>query len=239
MTITNTARISNVALCDMTLQRAMQRTPGLPGLVVFYGPSGYGKSMAASYAANRYQSCFVQVKSTWTRKALLEAIAKELGISTTHTLSGLMERVCEELMLSGRSLIIDEADYLADKNRIFMVMDLYEGSQAPIMLIGEERLPQKLAVYEKIHNRILEWAPAQPCSLNDVHVLAGFCAPGVNIDAALLQNLHTATKGVTRRISTSLDAIRNFARNQGTDTVTVDNYDQPFFTGQAPRGRSV
>lgn len=239
MTINNTAGISNVALCDMTLQRAMNRTPGLPGLVVFYGPSGYGKSMAASFAANRHQSYFVQCKSTWTRKAFLEAIAKDMGIPRAQTLSALMEEICEELMLSGRSLIIDEADYLADKNRIFMVMDLYEGSQAPIMLIGEERLPQKLSGYEKIHNRILEWAPAQPCNLSDVHVLARFCAPGVSIDDALLERLHTATKGVTRRISTSLDAIRNFARNQGIDTVTVDNYDKPFFTGQAPRGRAA
>lgn len=239
MTINTIAGITNVALCNMALTRAIKRTHSLPGIVVYYGPSGYGKSIAATYAANLHRAYFVQCKSTWTRKAFLQAIAKDMGLQTSGTLSELTDRVCEELMLSGRPLIIDEADHLADKNRIFMVMDLYEGSQAPIMLIGEERLPQKLAAYEKIHNRILEWAPAQPCEISDVRELARIYAPKITIDETLLENLHAATKGVTRRICVNLDAIRIFARNNGTDTVTVDNYDQPFFTGQAPRGRAA
>ncbi|PHS66341.1 MAG: DNA transposition protein [Thalassobium sp.] len=239
MTINSIAGITNVALCNMTLERAMNRAHSLPGIVVFHGPSGYGKSFAASYAANRHRAYFVQCKSTWTRKAFLQAIAKDMGLSPAGTLSELTDQVCEELMLSGRPLIIDEADYLADKNRIFMVMDLYEGSQAPIMLIGEERLPQKLKAYEKIDNRILEWAPAQPCKPHDVRELAKIYARGINIDDALLENLHAATNGVTRRICVNLDSIENFARNEGTDTVTLANYDRPFFTGQAPRGRAA
>lgn len=239
MTINSIAGITNVALCNMALTRAMNRAHSLPGIVVFHGPSGYGKSIAATYAANLHRAYFVQCKSTWTRKAFLQAIAKDMGLPPASSLSDLTDQVCEELMLSGRPLIIDEADHLADKNRIFMVMDLYEGSQAPIMLIGEERLPQKLAAYEKIHNRILEWAPAQPCEISDVHELARIYAPKINIDETLLENLHAATKGVTRRICVNLDAIANFARNQGTDTVSVATYDQPFFTGQAPRGRAA
>lgn len=239
MTTKTAAGITNVAICRMAMERAMSRTYGLPGIVVFYGPSGYGKSMAASNITATLDAYFVQCKSTWTKKGFLQAIAKDMGLQTTGSIGDLTDLVCEELMLSGRPLIIDEADYLADKNRIFMVMDLYEGSQAPIMLIGEERLPQKLSVYEKIHNRILEWAPAQPCDMEDVAALARLCAPKISIDTALLENLHAATKGVARRICVCLEDIRHFARNQGIDTVTVENYHRPFFTGQAPRGRAA
>lgn len=239
MTINSIAGITNVALCNTTLQRAMNRAYSLPGIVVFHGKSGLGKSFAASYVANRHNAYFVQCKSTWTRKAFLQAIAKDMGILIKGTVAELMDAICEELMLSARPLIIDEADHLADKDRIFMVMDLYEGSQAPIMLIGEERLPQKLSTYEKIHNRILEWAPAQPCEITDVEQLASIYAPGINIDPQLLENLHSATKGVTRRICVNLDTIAAFAKNEGTDTVTVANYDRPFFTGQAPKGRAA
>lgn len=239
MTQTNIAGITNVALCNQTLVRAMERAHGLPGIVVFYGYSGLGKSFSASYAANRHRAFYVQCKSTWTRKAFLEAIAKDMGLHPAKTIAGLTEQVSEELMLSDRPLIIDEADHLADKNKIFMVMDLYEGSQAPILLIGEEKLPAKLAHFEKIHNRILEWTGAQPCEMHDVIELARIYAPGITIEETLLQNLHSAAKGVTRRICVTLDGIRQFARNQGTDTVTLANYDQPMFTGQAPRGRGA
>ena len=233
------AGITNVALCNQTLERAIQRANGLPGLVVFHGHSGLGKSFAASHAANRHNAYFVQCRSTWTRKAFLQAIAKDMGLPPATTLSDLTDQICEELMLSGRPLIIDEADHLADNNRIFMVMDLYEGSQAAIMLIGEERLPQKLSTYEKIHNRILEWAPAQRCEMHDVLELAKIYARGIQIEQQLLENLHHATQGITRRICVNLDAIRQFARNEGTDTVTLATYDKPFFTGQAPRGRAA
>ncbi|MAK90431.1 MAG: DNA transposition protein [Oleibacter sp.] len=239
MTNHSIAGTTNVALCVQTLDRAMNRSYSLPGLVVFYGRSGLGKSIAAAYAANRFDAYFIQCKSTWTRKAFLEAIAHDMSLEPAKTISGLMDQVCEELAASGRPLIIDEADHLADKNRVLMIMDLYEGSNAPIMLIGEERLPQKLAYYEKIHNRILEWAPAQPCDLADVTELAGIYAPGVNIDPQLLENLHTATQGVTRRVVVNLDSIRNFAGSEGTDTVTMANYKAPFFTGKAPKGRAA
>lgn len=239
MTINSIAGITNVALCDATLQRAINRAHGLPGIVVFHGHSGLGKSFAASYAANRHGAYYVQCKSTWTRKSFLQAIAKDMGLQPANTLSDLSDQVCEELMLSSKPLIIDEADHLADKNRVFMIMDLFEGSQAAIMLIGEERLPSKLSVYEKIHNRILEWAPAQPCEMHDLSELAKIYAPGVEIEDKLLANLHKATKGVTRRICVNLDAIANFAKNTGVEHVTTDNYTTPFFVGQAPRGRAA
>ena len=238
MSINSIAGITNVALCNQSLERAIQRAHSLPGIVVFHGHSGLGKSFAASYTANRHHAYYVQCKSTWTRKAFLEAILKDMGIAPAKNLADMTDQICEELMLSERPLIIDEADYLADKSRIMMVMDIYEGSQAAIMLIGEERLPAKLSSYEKIHNRILNWVPAQPCEDHDVEQLAKIYAPGVSIEVQLLENLHAATKGVTRRICVNLDAIANFARDEGIDTVTIANYTTPFFTGQAPRGRS-
>lgn len=239
MSINSIAGITNVALCNSSLERAIQRAHSLPGIVVFHGHSGLGKSFAASFTANRHNAFYVQCQSTMSRKAFLEAILKDMGITAAKNLADMTVQVCEELMLSGRPLIIDEADYLTEKSKIMMVMDIYEGSQAAIMLIGEEKLPAKLSTYEKIHNRILNWVPAQPCASHDVDELAKIYAPNVSIDPLLLENLHTATKGVTRRICVNLDTIANFARDEGIDTVTIANYTTPFFTGQAPRGRAA
>lgn len=239
MSINGIAGITNVALCNQALTRAIQRASSLPGLVVFHGRSGLGKSVAATYAANRHEAYYVQCKSTWTRKAFLSAILKDMGISPARNLADMTDQICEELMASDKPLIIDEADYLADKNLVMMAMDIYEGSDAAIMLIGEERLPQKLQRYEKIHNRILTWVPAQECTLTDVEQLAHIYAPGVEIEPTLLENLHNATKGTTRRVCVTLDNIRNWAADNGTDRVTAATYDEPFFTQQAPKGRAA
>lgn len=239
MSINGIAGITNVALCNQALSRAISRSNSLPGLVVFHGRSGLGKTFAATYAANQHHAYYIQCKSTWTRKAFLQAILKDMGIAPAKNLAEMTDQICEELMASGLPLIIDEADYLADKNLIMMAMDIYEGSQAAIMLIGEERLPAKLSRYEKIHNRILNWVAAQECSLTDVEQLAMIYARNVEIEPQLLTNLHNATKGTTRRICVSLDNIRNWAADNGTGSVTVATYNEPFFTQQAPKGRAA
>lgn len=237
--MTNIAGITNVALANQAMMQLQDRSPSLPGLGVLHGPSGYGKSFAASYVANAHRAYYIQCKSTWTRRAFLEAILKEMGIDPAKNLASMTEQACEELMLSNRPLIIDEADWLADsKSHVMMAMDLYEGSQATILLIGEERLPAKLSHYEKIHNRILKWVPAQPCQMSDVIQLAAIYARDIDIDEQLLINVLEATKGVTRRICVNLEDIRNWAADNGANAATVATYNNPLFTGQAPRGRS-
>ena len=156
------APLKNVALCMSALEKAIGRKEHLPGIVDFHGPSGFGKSFAACYAMIQYKAIYVVVKSTWTRKALLIAIAKELGCEPGKTLYDLTEQVSERLALSKRPVIIDEMDHVADKGYVEVIRDIYEGSGAPILLIGEEGLPGKLRKWERFHGRLLDWVPARP-----------------------------------------------------------------------------
>ncbi|MDO6806193.1 hypothetical protein Q4595_27290, partial [Wenyingzhuangia sp. 1_MG-2023] len=71
--MSNIAGINNVALTNQAMMHLQDRSPSLPGLGVLHGPSGYGKSFAASYAANAHRAFYIQCKSTWTRKKFLEA----------------------------------------------------------------------------------------------------------------------------------------------------------------------
>jgi len=60
------APLANITLADRAITRAMERAEHLPGMVEFHGPSGWGKSIAANYVANRYRAYYVQAKSVWT-----------------------------------------------------------------------------------------------------------------------------------------------------------------------------
>ncbi len=221
------------------LTRAMERSAHLPGLVTFYGPSGWGKSTAAGYVANRYRAYYVEAKSAWTRKALLLAICREMGIEPAKTIYDLTDQVSEQLALSGRPLIVDEMDHIVEKNAVEVIRDLYEGSNAAILLIGEERLPNKLKAWERFHGRMLDWVAAQPASLEDAEQLARLYCPGLAIADDLLGHIHNLSEGSARRICINVDKVREAAAKEGWEEVDITRWgDRELFTG-TPRPRRI
>jgi hypothetical protein len=233
------AGITNVGICVSTLGRIVNRSAHLPGMAVFAGPSGYGKSIAAAYAANQSQAYYLECRSTWTRKDFLVALGREMRQDPLRTTSQMLDRVAEELILSRRPLIIDEFDYVVEKTYVNIVRDLYEMSQAPILLIGEEKMPQKLKRWERFDGRILEIAQAQPVSMNDAKQLAAIYLRGVNIAEDLLAAVHAASKGSARRVSVNLDNIREHCVTRAIDHIALADWKNGFFTGDAPRRGGV
>ncbi len=231
------APLGNVILFSELMDRVMNRSLGLPGLATFHGFSGLGKTRAAISAANIYRAYYVQVKSLWTRKDLLEAILEQMGIKPAGTSSKMLKQIAEQLVLSHRPLILDEADYLCTPAMIEVVRDIYESSDAPVILIGEEGLPTKLKKWERVHNRMLDWVAAQPASLEDVQALAKLYAKGVTVKPDLLTALHEASGGSTRRVCVNLDRVREAAQTADRTTIDFAGWRElggDFFTGAAP-----
>lgn len=233
------AKIHNLDLVRTAAERLAGRVSGLPGMAVMFAPSGYGKTTAALAIANENRSYFVQVRSAWSRKTLLEKIILEMGGKPFGTTPQMLDQVCEQLATSGRMLMIDEFDYCAKSDgMIDLVRDIYEGSQSTILMIGEELLPQKLKKpkHERFHSRVLTWIPAQPVSLQDAAALAPIYCPGVHVAEDLLAHLVKMSSGSVRRVSVNLANIYDQAALEGWDLVTRSNWgDRPIYTGDAPR----
>lgn len=234
-----TAQLRNVIALLTGVERAENRPAHLPGLVCFYGPSGWGKSYAAAYVANVKNAYYVELKSTWTVKYLLQAICREMSISYSNsdTLAVLGEMVTEQLILSGRALIIDEFDYLVDRNKVDVVRDLFEGSAAPVILIGEEQLPNKLKRWERTHGRILDFIPAQPASFEDAQALRDLYCKKVKIADDLLEEVCKSARGSVRRICVNLERIQQTAITMAMREIGLSDWNEPFFTGDAPLRR--
>lgn len=231
------AQIHNLSLVRTAAERLNSRTAGLPGMAALYGPAGYGKTTAALAIANENRAYFVQMRSAWGRKALLEKILLEMGAKPHGTIPQMLDQVCEQLATSGRMLMIDEFDYCVRTDGLIeLVRDIYEGSQATLLLLGEEMLPQKLKKWERFHSRILSWIPAQPVSLNDAAALAPIYCPGVHIATDLLEHLVKLSGGSVRRVSVNLSAVYEAAAVEGWDAVTRSQWgDRQIYTGEAPR----
>ena len=210
------ANIRNISQCYDAVTRTMQRNPKLPGLAGFYGPSGFGKSSAASFVANKTGAYYVQCKSTYTKKSFLQAVLREMSIPQLGTINDMMEYAASELAKSGKPLIVDEFDHLVKGEKVEVVRDLYEASQGTILVIGEEMLPRKLERWERFHGRILNWAAALPSDVNDAKLLQTIYASNLEIDEDVLIHLVTQVKGSTRRIASNLEMLSELAMESGT-----------------------
>lgn len=234
------APLANVGLTVSALQGAMTRPAHLPGIVVLYGPSGLGKSTAAAVAAMQLQAYYVQAKSSWTRKAVYQSILKVMGIVPAKTIYEMEDQVAAQLAASGRPLIVDECDHLVAKSSIEIVRDIYEASGAAILLIGEEHLPAGLARWERIHNRVLEWVPAQYATMTDARALRDLYCDRVAVEDDLLTKIHEVSKGVARRICVNLERAQQAALGLGKKSMSLAEWGKrSFYTGEAPvRGRA-
>lgn len=236
-----TAATVNVAKCLRAMERARSRPGHLPGLVGFYGPSGYGKSIAAAYAATQFRAYYLECRDAWSKKAFLTKLLEEMKVRPAKTVAEMCDQAAQQLALSGRPLIIDEVDKPIDHHYIEIIRDLHEGAGgAPILLIGEENLEIKLRPYERFHNRILEWVAAEPASMDDAAKLCALYCPGVPLAADLLARIHEVSRGVTRRICVNLSRVAEFAAIEppaaGRAITLADWGTRELYTGVAQRG---
>ncbi|RJF70902.1 AAA family ATPase [Rhodopseudomonas palustris] len=235
--------IKNVAAFMAMTMKVVHRAPHLPGFGVCHAPSGYGKTWASIFAQNKTNAIRVEVGDSWTRRTLLAKILGEFGESCTkrETVSELADRAINALGEDPRRpLLVDEADRLVDRGLIEILRELQESSGAPVILIGEEKLPAKLLTVERVHNRVLDWFPAQPCDLDDTRELAKAFAPKLKIADDLLDAIRVQSGGRARRIVTNLEEAKDIARNTNLSTIDLSAWGaHRFHTGEPPQTRHV
>lgn len=207
--------------------------PGHPRFGILYGPSGYGKSVAMAFTAQRTEAIYIEAKSIWTVRSLLEAISLELGLSVlARSAPRLLQQIIDELNREPRGLIVDETDYLVKKAMVDVLRDIHDATQIPILLVGEESLPAKLKAWDRFDNRILVATPAQPATLADALKLRDHYCPRVAIADDLVAAVVKACGGVTRRIVTNLTRVERTAVDEVASSVDLAWWgDRRFSTG--------
>lgn len=235
--MSQTAQIHNLDLVRTAVERLVGRANGLPGFAVLYGPAGYAKTTSLVAAANSTRAYYVQMRSAWGRKTLLEKILIEMGMRQAGTVPQMLDAICAQLAASRRPLMIDEFDHCTRSDALVeLVRDIYEGSQSPIIIAGEDLLPQKLKRWERFHSRVLSWVSAQPVSLADARLLAPIYARDVTAADDLLDHLVKLSGGSVRRVSVNLSVIAERAAVEGWERVDLSLWgDTPLYTGEAPR----
>lgn len=231
------AKIHNLTLVATAVEQLNGRAMGLPGFAVIYGPAGWAKSTSLQSAALAKQGYYIQMRSAWSRKAVLEKILTEMSIKPSSTIPKMLDQVCTQLAASKRPLMVDEFDHcVKTDSMVELFRDIYEGSQSTIVLAGEELLPQKLERWERFHSRVLSWIPAQPVTLADAKLLAPVYCKHTEVKDDLLQHLVDSARGSVRRVCVNLANIDGAASLNGWRKVGLTEFDASrIFTGEAPR----
>lgn len=235
------APLRNMTILYEAVEKSRNRSLHLPGMVTFSGHSGWGKSTAAGWVAAQMGAYHVEMRSVWAKKPFLSAVLKTMGITPTRTVADMMDQVSEELAASQRPLIIDEFDYAVQKDGMTdMIRDIYEQSNATIVLIGEENLPHKLKKWERFDGRIVSWAQALPADLDDARELNEHYSPKVEIADDLLADLVNQSHGSVRRIVVNIDRITDFARMEGLKTISKKEWgSRQLYTAVPPKTRGL
>jgi hypothetical protein len=229
------APLANVTRLMALIDRTQSRRNGLPGMGCFYGRAGLGKTTGGIYATNTLNVCHVEAEPVGGTKNLLQMIVTELGERPKKTVPDLLHQAQEALAISGRTLLIDEADHILKTTMIEAVRAIHDKSGAPVILMGEELLPHRLQAWERVHGRMLAWVEAEPATLVDVGHLAKVYAPDIEITPDLREAILTSSKASQRYISTNLAAIAEFAAVKGLGRVTLADWSgQAFHTGEPP-----
>lgn len=240
--VSRPAPLKNVTAFAIMLETVVEREPGLPGMACFFGPSGFGKTRAAVYAANKYRALYVECDQFTTAKSLLTMILQELGVREPR--GAVTDLISETIKLMAahpdRPLIVDEAHYVAHKRFINLLRTLHDKSQAAIVLIGEEILPKSLERYERVYTCMLVWQAASPCDREDFNELVKSYCPNVKVSDDLARAILVKTAGNARRITVTLAAAKSVAATTGAEHLTLDQFPiSQIFTGASPDPRVV
>ncbi|MFV1492371.1 ATP-binding protein [Phaeobacter sp. JH18-32] len=216
--------LANVARMATLVKELQGRSFGMPGLGVFYGYPGYGKTFGAIFCSSKFDVIHISMQGDWTKKTFLERLLRELGVAPKRVVPDMVLQACEALAMDGRTLLVDEADYAFRRGVIELIRDLHDGSDTPVILIGMEEFPQKLRKFELIDSRVMSWVAAQPATPKDAQMLSAVYSPNVEIQPDLLEAILERNTGNVRRMVTDIAQVKNEAVKLGLNTMSLEDW---------------
>lgn len=185
------------------------------------GRAGRGKTTAAERIVTMNPSCvYVLYKEGDSQTDLLREICFTLGGVRPGIRRRCHEMIQEEMAVQRRLVIVDEVDR-APKSCLHTLRNIHDLCRVPILMIGEEHLPKKLASEERLTSRTRRHLPFGPVTQPDV---AEFyrSAMGHVPDAADLAALTRHAGGSFRRVFMDAITVERILRASGLPRITAD-----------------
>jgi hypothetical protein len=198
---------------------------GQPGLVCFYGEPSVGKTTFSTHYASHTLAIYLRVLQNWTPRAMLAALCRETGAAEFNSVERCKLSFCKELERrqekkesdKSPTIFIDEADRL-NVDLVEHCRDVHDLTGAPIIFVGELRLPRILESKARLWDRVQQIVKFTPIQTEDI-ILYALKACDLRLDPEAGQALARKTDGKFRRIRNELVRLEQMARAAGTKQV--------------------
>lgn len=204
---------------------------GEAGMCVVEGPSGRGKTLAATEYHARTNSVFLRVLEGWSQFEFLQELTWELTGMRPGSRGKCRQVLREKLSDSPQPIIVDEADRLA-LQRIEDLRDIHDLTGCPVIMIGEEGFYNRTAGKKRVQSRITQMVRFDPVQADDV-VLYARKAAGITLAPEAGDWLTTKVKGCFRDVYSYMLVMEEFCKAQGTNQISLEMIKKLKFGGLA------
>ena len=175
------------------------------GIILVTGPAGYGKSNAVRRFAVQQNALYLRAKTFWTPRIFLAELVRELGGAPRHRRDDLFTKAIDLLSQdTPQPIVIDEAEHMArDLQSLESARDISDTLENVVLLVGMDRLQNRIARFPQIFSRVAEAVEFQPATVEDVSTLAETLCE-VKVAADLAERIHGESKGRVRLILNAL-----------------------------------
>lgn len=227
--VAKTKNLSNLARAADQLRT---RNIGTPGIGLIWGPSGLGKTTAATWFCDQYDAVYVRAWSTWTPGAMLGAICAALDLPAQTRISAAIDQIVLALSRTQRPLFVDEADYLLGSARLLDTLrDLHDVSSAPVIVVGMGEFRRRAERREQFAGRVTARVEFRPADLEDARTTATAMLERVRPTDDLLARLVQETGGSMRRIVSGLAQVERLATRRRLAEVSLADWGARPFDG--------
>lgn len=202
------------------MNNLIDKSNEVPKMGLIYGDPGLGKTQTAVWWATNNDAVYVRAQNKMTCRWLLEKIVYELGESPSRKMADLIEQCITHLRLKPQIIIIDEVDYLINRNRIVETLrDLHDLTGVPIVLIGMQEAKTKLGKYRHLYDRISEIIEFKPFSKDDLDVIVEELSEIKITDEA--KEIFFEKTNRFRQVIKGISLLENLAKTNGLHKIDV------------------
>lgn len=156
----------------ISLMDNLKKIPfNIPKMAIVYGEHGLGKSQTILWWADKNDAVYVRANQGMTGRWLLSEIAEELGEIPFWHSQETFNLIENNLRQNPKIIIVDECDYLIEKNTIETLRDLHDRTGCPVVLAGMGALDKKIARYKHLEDRIYEKLCFKHFDIDDIEMI--------------------------------------------------------------------
>jgi DNA transposition AAA+ family ATPase len=152
----------------------MNNDVNTPGLGLYYGEPGLGKTEAAQHLClERTDYVYIRAKTAWTIRWMLNDLLNEVNEQGSGRTELAYERIVKVLREQPRLIVIDEVDHMMHDSKVIETLrDIYDESGNPFLMVGMQGAERKLKRFPHLYSRFAEVKVAEKISSKEIMLVA-------------------------------------------------------------------